>query len=590
MLNMSDNEEHQNEQQEVTSSNVLSSGVSNIVNYDVVESFSSSDLLKNNDNDDVVVDDNKKISQNDVRNYYNEVVDVVHVVDNDVDDDNKKAYQDHAVDVVVVDDDDDKEIWEVKLDNTHEIVETNDEDVDLQYVEENDDQDVDEDVIMERYEGAGGVVYDLDLILGVKKSDNAKKTDVSDNIRVNNVDKNNKTDRLYDEVKEQDVVVVNDVEDSDFDISWEDNGVNDDEIKLIQEEANNKRTMMKQQQHQHQHHHQHQDEEKKSLTKKKKQKKYKKTFVVPHGVTKRNINDHDPIKTSLENKTEGIVHIVQDVVGDVIVDISADEHKMCDEQDHVEDSKKQEDVNMSLLCLEGVDKTSSTGSEETGVVIVNDDKSEGDTIDKDIQLDDENILVSVDKDLSSTTTCDEVTTSCDEQHDDLSNSSSSLVERSPVKRKSILKPPSPSRDTPSPNKNVSFTETHSVVVYEEEDSGSDVDVDLDVDVDSEERDNFNSEDVNLKPLPPPVSSSPLQVFSADPLQPKFRRKTAFNSRKIFYPYDILRNSYPEDIDITKKELYLADVEFNELFGMKKDEYKQLPRWKADRLKKQLGLF
>jgi hypothetical protein len=36
--------------------------------------------------------------------------------------------------------------------------------------------------------------------------------------------------------------------------------------------------------------------------------------------------------------------------------------------------------------------------------------------------------------------------------------------------------------------------------------------------------------------------------------------------------------------------YLSDVTFKKVFGISKEEFKQLPKWKRDRKKKAAGLF
>jgi len=60
-----------------------------------------------------------------------------------------------------------------------------------------------------------------------------------------------------------------------------------------------------------------------------------------------------------------------------------------------------------------------------------------------------------------------------------------------------------------------------------------------------------------------------------------------------YPYDSLRTSstnIPTDIDVTKREIYLSSSEFREKFGMTKEAFGKLPRWKQNRLKIALQLF
>ncbi|XP_066374154.1 villin-3-like isoform X1 [Miscanthus floridulus] len=60
-----------------------------------------------------------------------------------------------------------------------------------------------------------------------------------------------------------------------------------------------------------------------------------------------------------------------------------------------------------------------------------------------------------------------------------------------------------------------------------------------------------------------------------------------------YPYDLLRTSStnpPTDIDVTKRETYLSSSEFREKFGMTKEAFGKLPKWKQNRLKIALQLF
>ncbi|KAI3370212.1 hypothetical protein L3Q82_024994 [Scortum barcoo] len=52
----------------------------------------------------------------------------------------------------------------------------------------------------------------------------------------------------------------------------------------------------------------------------------------------------------------------------------------------------------------------------------------------------------------------------------------------------------------------------------------------------------------------------------------------------------LANELPEGVDPTKKEKYLSDSDFNNVFGMTKDNFVSLPRWKQLNLKKEKGMF
>ncbi|CAL5039770.1 unnamed protein product [Urochloa decumbens] len=62
---------------------------------------------------------------------------------------------------------------------------------------------------------------------------------------------------------------------------------------------------------------------------------------------------------------------------------------------------------------------------------------------------------------------------------------------------------------------------------------------------------------------------------------------------LVYPYDRLRTSSTNpatDIDVTKRETYLSSSEFRERFGMTKEAFAKLPKWKQNRLKIALQLF
>lgn len=60
-----------------------------------------------------------------------------------------------------------------------------------------------------------------------------------------------------------------------------------------------------------------------------------------------------------------------------------------------------------------------------------------------------------------------------------------------------------------------------------------------------------------------------------------------------YPYDRLRTSSTDPvtaIDQTRREVYLSSAEFREKFGMTKEAFAKLPKWKQTRLKITLQLF
>jgi hypothetical protein len=47
---------------------------------------------------------------------------------------------------------------------------------------------------------------------------------------------------------------------------------------------------------------------------------------------------------------------------------------------------------------------------------------------------------------------------------------------------------------------------------------------------------------------------------------------------------------PQGVDPSKKETYLADAAFEEIFGMDKKNFAKLPGWKRTNKKKELKLF
>nr|CAD1840268.1 unnamed protein product [Ananas comosus var. bracteatus] len=60
-----------------------------------------------------------------------------------------------------------------------------------------------------------------------------------------------------------------------------------------------------------------------------------------------------------------------------------------------------------------------------------------------------------------------------------------------------------------------------------------------------------------------------------------------------YPYERLKTSSPDPvtgIDVTKRETYLSSSEFKGKFGMTKEAFLKLPKWKQNRLKMALQLF
>ncbi|XP_064608792.1 gelsolin, cytoplasmic-like [Liolophura sinensis] len=58
-----------------------------------------------------------------------------------------------------------------------------------------------------------------------------------------------------------------------------------------------------------------------------------------------------------------------------------------------------------------------------------------------------------------------------------------------------------------------------------------------------------------------------------------------------YSFDELKRRLPpEGVDVTNKENFLSDTEFEQIFEMDREKYDSLPRWKQIDLKKKVGLF
>ncbi|KVH93644.1 hypothetical protein Ccrd_004304, partial [Cynara cardunculus var. scolymus] len=60
-----------------------------------------------------------------------------------------------------------------------------------------------------------------------------------------------------------------------------------------------------------------------------------------------------------------------------------------------------------------------------------------------------------------------------------------------------------------------------------------------------------------------------------------------------YPYERLTTSSTDpapDIDVTKREIYLSSSEFKKKFGMTKDAFRKMPKWKQNKMKVALKLF
>uniref|UniRef100_A0ACB8FW99 Uncharacterized protein n=1 Tax=Sphaerodactylus townsendi TaxID=933632 RepID=A0ACB8FW99_9SAUR len=121
--------------------------------------------------------------------------------------------------------------------------------------------------------------------------------------------------------------------------------------------------------------------------------------------------------------------------------------------------------------------------------------------------------------------------------------------------------------------------------------------------------NLHSNKTNSNPIPKqtpnPASSGPKQSPQTHQPQPSSNGDNGIicsnNNTPALetlgndaYPRELLINKamddLPEGVDPTKKEYYLSDADFCDIFGKTKEEFYQMPKWKQQNEKKQFGLF
>lgn len=66
--------------------------------------------------------------------------------------------------------------------------------------------------------------------------------------------------------------------------------------------------------------------------------------------------------------------------------------------------------------------------------------------------------------------------------------------------------------------------------------------------------------------------------------------TSRNGDGQFYSLVDIRQGHVGGIDKSRREQYLSPEDFEDAFGMKKEEFQVLPKWKRDKLKRELHLF
>ncbi|XP_044281271.1 villin-like protein [Varanus komodoensis] len=122
-----------------------------------------------------------------------------------------------------------------------------------------------------------------------------------------------------------------------------------------------------------------------------------------------------------------------------------------------------------------------------------------------------------------------------------------------------------------------------------------------VDLKNANLNNRNATGSKLKTISPAVSESGTSPEASQPHSP-ISNVNACNNKapscaaggKGSFPRDLLINKLlddlPEGVDPTRKEWYLSDEDFYDIFGKTKDEFYQMPKWKQQNEKKQHGLF
>ena len=83
---------------------------------------------------------------------------------------------------------------------------------------------------------------------------------------------------------------------------------------------------------------------------------------------------------------------------------------------------------------------------------------------------------------------------------------------------------------------------------------------------------------------PPVPDPPLVAHPTPVPQPTMHLAASV------FDLETLKSSLPDGVDANKKEESLSDADFQAAFGMTKDDFAGLPKWKKQQKKKEVGLF
>ena len=103
------------------------------------------------------------------------------------------------------------------------------------------------------------------------------------------------------------------------------------------------------------------------------------------------------------------------------------------------------------------------------------------------------------------------------------------------------------------------------------------------------------EEVSQKWLEPHPYTAALMRIEAEKkaaFEEKWGKKEEVKYADTSYKHDVeaLRAGIPEGVDPKRKQDYLSDAQFEEVFGMNRDAFNALKEWKQKDLKKAKGLF
>lgn len=69
-----------------------------------------------------------------------------------------------------------------------------------------------------------------------------------------------------------------------------------------------------------------------------------------------------------------------------------------------------------------------------------------------------------------------------------------------------------------------------------------------------------------------------------------RQKKYLDPTQNKFDYEQLKGQFPKGVDPTRKEAYLSDEQFQQVFGMTIDAFNNLKKWKQNDIKKANNLY